>query len=93
MTQDFNAVGGSLTQQFNFSNILSPKDIVNQYSQGQPQSYSYLQQMMPFTGGQSNSLQHLSQNGSAVNMAGNTGRSYSQINRSSPNKINEQQLI
>jgi tetratricopeptide (TPR) repeat protein len=49
--------------------------------------------MMPFTGGQSNSLQHLSQNGSAVNMAGNTGRSYSQINRSSPNKINEQQLI
>lgn len=36
VTQDFNAVGGSLTQQFNFSNILSPKDIVNQYSQGQP---------------------------------------------------------
>lgn len=41
---------------------------------------------MPFTGGQSNSLQHLSQNGSAVNMSGNTGRSYSQINRSSPNR-------
>jgi hypothetical protein len=41
VTHDFNAVGGSLTQQFNFSNILSPKDIVNQYSQ-QPQSYSYL---------------------------------------------------